>query len=119
MVEGSGHQHQTLDTIARLGAQVLPALRRHPPTLTPPREHASCTGAGSSRLLTSWAAVGEVGSQSRLVEFYRHSAGHWIHVRTTNPIWVSRIYFRDGASAHQRSPKAPGLAPPAWRWPTS
>jgi alkanesulfonate monooxygenase SsuD/methylene tetrahydromethanopterin reductase-like flavin-dependent oxidoreductase (luciferase family) len=31
MVEGSGHPQQTLDTITRLGTEVLPALRRHHP----------------------------------------------------------------------------------------
>jgi alkanesulfonate monooxygenase SsuD/methylene tetrahydromethanopterin reductase-like flavin-dependent oxidoreductase (luciferase family) len=35
MVEGSGHQQQTLHTIARLGTQVLPALRRQPAHVDP------------------------------------------------------------------------------------
>jgi hypothetical protein len=35
MVEGSGQPHQTLHTIARLGAQVLPALRRQPAHVDP------------------------------------------------------------------------------------
>ncbi|HEV8163552.1 MAG TPA: LLM class flavin-dependent oxidoreductase [Actinomycetota bacterium] len=30
MIEGSGHPHHTLDTITRLGTEVLPTLRHHP-----------------------------------------------------------------------------------------
>jgi transposase-like protein len=25
-----------------------------------------------------------------LLEFYKYPAEHWIHLRTTNPIWVNR-----------------------------
>jgi alkanesulfonate monooxygenase SsuD/methylene tetrahydromethanopterin reductase-like flavin-dependent oxidoreductase (luciferase family) len=41
MVEGAGDPDLTLDTIARLGAEVLPALRRRPVTLTARRPPAA------------------------------------------------------------------------------
>jgi putative transposase len=34
-----------------------------------------------------------------LLEFYNYPAEHWIHLRTTNPIWVNRIDLRHRAVA--------------------
>jgi transposase-like protein len=51
-----------------------------------------------------------------LLEFCRYPAEHWIHLRNhetqSNPL--SRR-----CACGPRSPTAPGLAPPAWRWPAS
>jgi putative transposase len=48
-----------------------------------------------------------------LLEFYRYPAERWIHLRTTNP---SNALSRR-CVCPPRSPKAPGLTPPVWRWP--
>ena len=45
----------------------------------------------------------------QLLAFYDFPAEHWVHLRTTNPIWVNRIYFCDGAQPVQdhQGPRLP------------
>jgi transposase-like protein len=36
------------------------------------------------------AAAKITGDEDELLAFYDYPAEHWIHLRTTNPIWVNR-----------------------------
>ncbi len=48
-----------------------------------------------------------------LLAFYDFPAEHWIHLKSTNPIWSRRS--RPCASAPE-SPRVPAPAPPDWPW---
>ena len=37
------------------------------------------------------AAAKIVDDEDELLAFYDYPAEHWIHLRTTNPIWVNRL----------------------------
>ena len=36
------------------------------------------------------AAAKVTSDEEELLAFYDYPAGHWVHLRTTNPIWVNR-----------------------------
>jgi putative transposase len=52
-----------------------------------------------------------------LTAFYDYPAEHWIHLRTTNPLWSSRPSRPCGCG--NGSPRDPAPAPPAWRSPSN
>ena len=56
------------------------------------------------------------GDVAELLAFYDYPAGHWVHLRTTNPI-SSRPSRRCGTGP--RSPKGRDRGPRAWRWRSS
>jgi hypothetical protein len=51
-----------------------------------------------------------------LLEFYNYPAEHWVHLRSTNPIWVD---LRHRPPFGSGSPRGPDRGRPAWRWRSS
>jgi hypothetical protein len=43
-----------------------------------------------------------------LLAFFDFPAEHWIHLKTTNPIWVNRVHLRHRAVADPKVTKGPG-----------
>jgi transposase-like protein len=53
---------------------------------------------------------------AELLAFHDYPADHWVHLRTTNPIWVN---LRHGTSPHQDHQGAGVTGRPGWRWRSS
>jgi hypothetical protein len=51
-----------------------------------------------------------------LLAFYDYHAGHWVHLRTTNPIV---IWPSPQSGTASRSPRARARGQPGWRWRSS
>jgi transposase-like protein len=60
------------------------------------------------------AAAKVTGDEEELLAFYDYPAGHWVHLRTTNP-----VDLRHGAAADEGHQGATGRRPPGWRWHSS
>jgi hypothetical protein len=44
-----------------------------------------------------------------LLEFYNYPAEHWVHLRTTNPLWVDLRHRPPSAAGHQGARFEKGL----------
>jgi transposase-like protein len=59
------------------------------------------------------AAAKITDDEDELLVFYDYPAEHWIHLRTTNPIWVNRVHLRHRQAPHEghQGPRVPGRRP--------
>jgi Transposase, Mutator family len=72
------------------------------------REHAEAAARSFvAEYGTKWPkAVGKITDDLDVLEFYNYPAEHWVHLRTTNPIWVFGLLVRIALS--ERDPAGHG-----------